>query len=406
MIYANVTYDFKTNGGTQGSTTSQVLSERYVNLNVTDGSNKFIGWNIDPDATTKLNSIQVINFANVLNLYALYAECTTTFPEIDHVTFAPVAGSTTVEYGSDFSFTATFDPGYEGTISYGDGTVLTPVDGVYTIEGVRDDITVSCELSTIEYTITYVLNGGTNNPFNPSKYTVEDKEITLLDPTRTHYTFAGWLEGEIIDTSGAVNVTRTATWTINRHTVDFVTDGGSAINPITLDYGSTIGTAPITTKDGFIFDGWFTDSSLTTPATFPYTITGDATLYAKWTVAPVRYTVTYNANGATGGTAPTDANEYLSGAEATVLDNTGTLVKIGYRFVGWNTEPDGSGTTYAPGDLLNIGDGNITLFAMWEQEDNGNNKSCWQRFLDCLYRIRDFFLELVDAHYSFIDKIF
>ncbi|MGI6773636.1 MAG: hypothetical protein ACOX5C_08995 [Acutalibacteraceae bacterium] len=51
---------------------------------------------------------------------------------------------------------------------------------------------------------------------------------------------------------------------------------------------------------------------------------------------------------------------------------------------------------------------------MWEQEDNGNgggngggnNKSCWQRFLDCLYRIRDFFLELVDAHYSFIDKIF
>lgn len=414
MIYANVTYDFKTNGGTQGSTTSQVLSERYVNLNVTDGSNKFIGWNIDPDATTKLNSIQVINFANVLNLYALYADCTITFPEIDHVTFAPVAGSTTVEYGSDFSFTATFDPGYEGTISYGDGTVLTPVDGVYTIEGVRDDITVSCELSTIEYTITYVLNGGTNNPFNPSKYTVEDKEITLLDPTRTHYTFAGWLEGEIIDTSGAVNVTRTATWTINRHTVDFVTDGGSAINPITLDYGSTIGTAPMTIKDGFTFDGWFTDSSLTTPASFLYTITGDATLYAKWTVAPVRYTVTYNANGATGGTAPTDANEYLSGAEATVLDNTGTLVKIGYRFVGWNTEPDGSGTTYAPGDLLNIGDGNITLFAMWEQEDNGNgggngggnNKSCWQRFLDCLYRIRDFFLELVDAHYSFIDKIF
>ena len=41
------------------------------------------------------------------------------------------------------------------------------------------------------FSITYELNGGTNNPGNPAKYNVED-EITLLDPTREGYTFDGW----------------------------------------------------------------------------------------------------------------------------------------------------------------------------------------------------------------------
>lgn len=42
------------------------------------------------------------------------------------------------------------------------------------------------------YTITYVLNGGTNNSANPSTYTEEDTVITLQDPAREGYQFEGW----------------------------------------------------------------------------------------------------------------------------------------------------------------------------------------------------------------------
>ena len=47
------------------------------------------------------------------------------------------------------------------------------------------------------------------------------------------------------------------------------------------------------------------------------------------------YTVTYNGNGNTGGTAPTDANSpYAASSTVTVLGNTDSLVKTGYTFDG------------------------------------------------------------------------
>ena len=36
----------------------------------------------------------------------------------------------------------------------------------------------------IVYDITYIMNGGTNDPSNPDTYTIEDDTITLSDPTR------------------------------------------------------------------------------------------------------------------------------------------------------------------------------------------------------------------------------
>ena len=42
------------------------------------------------------------------------------------------------------------------------------------------------------YPITYVLDGGTNAPENPASYNVETETITLKDPVKTGYTFAGW----------------------------------------------------------------------------------------------------------------------------------------------------------------------------------------------------------------------
>ena len=80
---------------------------------------------------------------------------------------------------------------------------------------------------------------------------------------------------------------------------------------------------------------------------------------------PVTYTVSYNGNGNTSGTAPTDpSSPYASGASVTVLGNTGGLAKTGSTFNGWNTAANGSGTSYAPAATFAI-NADTTLFAQW-----------------------------------------
>lgn len=79
----------------------------------------------------------------------------------------------------------------------------------------------------------------------------------------------------------------------------------------------------------------------------------------------VDYTVTYDGNGKTSGTVPTDASSpYAPSSTVTVLGNTGSLVRTGCTFSGWNTAADGSETTYAAGETFTIS-ANTTLYAKW-----------------------------------------
>ncbi len=82
------------------------------------------------------------------------------------------------------------------------------------------------------------------------------------------------------------------------------------------------------------------------------------------TVNPI-YTVTYDGNGNTGGSAPSDGSSpYVTGSTVSVLGNTGSLLRTGYTFSGWNTAANGSGTSYAAGATFTIA-ANTTLFAKW-----------------------------------------
>ena len=77
------------------------------------------------------------------------------------------------------------------------------------------------------------------------------------------------------------------------------------------------------------------------------------------------YTVTYNGNTNTSGNEPTDGSSpYIGGSTVTILGNTGTLLKGGYTFSGWNTAADGSGTSYSQGNTFTI-NANTTLYARW-----------------------------------------
>jgi hypothetical protein len=74
--------------------------------------------------------------------------------------------------------------------------------------------------------------------------------------------------------------------------------------------------------------------------------------------------VTYNGNGNSAGSVPSDSAEYADGSTVVVLGNSGSLVKSGYPFNGWNTAADGSGTGYAVGATFTI-TAPVTLYAMW-----------------------------------------
>lgn len=78
------------------------------------------------------------------------------------------------------------------------------------------------------------------------------------------------------------------------------------------------------------------------------------------------YRVIYDANGATGGTVPTDATIYGDNATATIKANTGSLVKTGYTFAGWNTATNGSGTDVsASGSATRKITAGLRLYAKW-----------------------------------------
>jgi hypothetical protein len=74
------------------------------------------------------------------------------------------------------------------------------------------------------------------------------------------------------------------------------------------------------------------------------------------------FPVTYNGNGADGGSAPT-TYAYQSGATPTIPANSFTLTD--HVFIEWNTAADGTGTGYDPGDTISV-TADVTLYAIWE----------------------------------------
>jgi uncharacterized repeat protein (TIGR02543 family) len=145
------------------------------------------------------------------------------------------------------------------------------------------------------------------------------------------------------------------------------TDSNNYLNGATV---TVLGNTGTLIKTGYFFNGWNTAANGTGTShaasgsvTF---VMGSAneTLYAQWVALPT-YTVTYNGNTSTSGTVPVDGNSpYVSGTIVTVLGDSGTLVKTGFIFNGWNTAANASGTSYAASATFSIA-ANATLYAQW-----------------------------------------
>ena len=220
-----------------------------------------------------------------------------------------------------------------------------------------ENVTITAKWKVNQYTIIFDTAGGSAVASVTQDY---GTQIAAPEsPTKEGYTFIGW-DKAIPATMPAENMTITAKWKVNQYTLTFDTAGGSAVAPITQDYGTAITSPESPTREGYTFIGW--DKAI--PATMP---AENVTITAKWKVN--QYTITFDTNG---------------GSEiAPITQDYGTQIaapanptREGYTFIGW----DKAIPATMPAE-------NITLKAKWKDTEKpageiiiGTNK--WSEFLN------------------------
>ena len=199
--------------------------------------------------------------------------------------------------------------------------------------------------------VTFNANGGSGGATR--SVTKGSAVGTLPSSTRTGYTFKGWftdpVSGSQISstTKPTSDVTYYAHWQVNQYTITFNANGGTGGTSAKYDYGSTL-VAPTVTRSGYTFTGW--DPAV--PAKVP---AANTTYTAQWEEIPVvKYTVTFNANGGSGGT----TRQVESGKAVGTLPSTS---RSGYTFNGWYTAASG-GTKISASTTVTA---DVTYWAQW-----------------------------------------
>ena len=125
-------------------------------------------------------------------------------------------------------------------------------------------------------------------------------------------------------------------------------------------------------REGYIFIGWNTErdgsgisyGDCEIVMNLTYEAGATVTLYAQWTSIVVNYTVVFDANDNTGRQA---TQVFTVGIEQALDVNN--FWREGYRFIGWNTERDGSGTSYSDCEIVRnltyVEGATVTLYAQW-----------------------------------------
>ena len=243
-----------------------------------------------------------------------------------------------------------------------------------------------------EYPVTYDLNGGSGAtvPTDSEVYaagqdvTAAAKPVGLTHPAGK--SFAGWNtqangSGTDVAAGGTISMpngdlTLYAKWVDSTYSVAYDLNGGSGAT-VPTDSGAyaagqdvTAAAKPegLTHPAGKSFDGWNTQADGSgTDVAAGGTISmpsGGLTLYAQWVV---KYSVTYDLNGGSGATVPTDSVVYAAGQDVTAAAKPVGLAapSAGKSFAGWNTRSNGKGDDVAPGGTISMSKGGLTLYAKW-----------------------------------------
>lgn len=261
-------------------------------------------------------------------------------------------------------------------------------------------INLYAQWDTNSYTIAFDGNGNTggNTSSMNMKFDVS-KNLNANGYTRTGYDFSKWntkANGSGTNYNNKQSVKNLTTvnggtfylyaqWTPHTYTIKFNgnghTSGSTASMSMTYDVAKNL-TANGFKKTGYLFDGWNTNSSGTgtnysdKQSVKNLTSTNGATvnLYAKW--KPITYTIKFNRNGATSGSTADMSMTYNVAKNL----NANGFSRIYYKFTGWNTKADGSGTAYTDKqsvkNLTTTNGDVITLYAQWQYDPLLSVKKC------------------------------
>ncbi|MGI6375415.1 MAG: InlB B-repeat-containing protein [Anaerolineae bacterium] len=231
------------------------------------------------------------------------------------------------------------------------------------------DDTVTSDAATLTVQATYIVTFDSQGGTAVDSQTVVDGELATEPtpaPTRTGHTFDGWftdnttytIEWDFATDAVAVDITLYAKWTPLSYTVTFDAQGGSAVAPQTVDHGGYASEPTAPTWTGHTFGGWFKDAACTTPWLFAHdTVTGDVTLYAKWTLES--YTVTFDSQGG-------------SAVSSQTVDYGGHVIEptaptwTGHTFGGWFKEAACTAAWDFASDTVTA---DMTLYANWTVSD-------------------------------------
>ncbi|QUO20903.1 InlB B-repeat-containing protein [Clostridiaceae bacterium Marseille-Q4143] len=193
------------------------------------------------------------------------------------------------------------------------------------------------------------------------------------------YTFAGWYqdpEGTTPyifagKTMPANDIIVYAKWAAPTYTVTFDLNGAISEDKYsdqTVEKGKLATEPADPIREGYTFAGWTKNGS---PFSFQTQITEDTTLTAQW-ISNEKYPLTYVSNNGKN-VRQADGESYAVGAEAKVInvpEGTGWEAPDGMeKFLCWNTEANGNGTDYYPGDSFrmpeNVTEEGTFLYAKW-----------------------------------------
>lgn len=208
---------------------------------------------------------------------------------------------------------------------------------------------------------------------------VYDYNTTATDfptPTREGWTFLGWFEhataGEPI-TSILIDTNKTiyAQWEKNptepvvkdNYTVTFDSQGGSAVDPVTVQPGESV-ELPEPTKDGYTFLGWY-DAPTGGNHVTSMTPQDDVTLYAHWAkekIVTKTFTITFDFQD---GNKETISGSVYDDGTSDTLTNFPVAEKERAEFEGWFTAKKGGVKVRSYS-----GDNDITLYAHFTESSS------------------------------------
>ena len=214
------------------------------------------------------------------------------------------------------------------------------------------------------------------NGSNDSLYAEGYKDHALVT------TYGEWIAKDDGTISRAV--TKTCTYCgydeeVTQHQVKLTYNangGEGATNPATGAAGESETVAENGfVRSGYTFIGWNTQADGKGTAYKPgdiFTLTDkDTVLYAQWSKnAPAQVNVSYDANGGTG-----TMESITDDVGSKIVTEQNGFARSGYTFIGWNTQADGKGTAYKPGDIFTLTDKDTVLYAQWSKNSGsaGNN---------------------------------